>query len=307
MAYKVPRLYVKSQQVCHNLVALYECFITGQYRVLSGEMTLNACDLRELAGRKNAYMRASDVMKDLHNYGKKVLWDIYLRHLYKQMAPEWTASLERLLQDMQPLFDSGRAALIAVGKQVGMPSKTIHWTDGRKSIPENNIKHYSGAHEIVHAPTTISVVNDGSEKLPLGWAILELDPVSDCTFLQEWCANVLSPDDLWRDELKRLSEERKRLRKRDQRDAELASMSPVHRDIGVLCTELKAAPGNVGPDTELFKKVQLYLEEALVWTSADDKLKLATEIQPLMERKNMFQSEAAEVFMAQLRQLRGEA
>lgn len=77
MAYKVPRLYVKSQQVCHNLVALYECFITGQYRVLSGEMTLNACDFRELAGRKNAYMRASDVMKDLHNYGKKVLWDIY--------------------------------------------------------------------------------------------------------------------------------------------------------------------------------------------------------------------------------------
>lgn len=324
------RRYFKQDAKLDSIESTFEAVSPAQYRAFEGEITL--APGQNLLNLPHVYRSTEEICRDIHAYAM-ARWSEEVE-IYQKLSPEWTEEVQQLLKSMEPVFASGRAALVRLGKNAGAEHKTLH----AENSPQIQIRHKDGSKETLTKSTTLWGIHPSETPfsgMPFGWAIIEMAYTDDCRPLENWCERTTarlrqedagkSVADEWdfvlgerqalilkRDELRAqaLAEARQRAEKEAEEQnkaAALAAMSPVHREISILCTQLKEAPGNVSPGTELFKKVQAYLEAALAWTSAEDKLKLATDIQPLMKKKDMFQGKAAKVFKAQLRQLRGEA
>lgn len=92
----------------------------AQFRVLTGEMTLAAGQNR--LRLSHVYDDPADIMHDLHRYST-ARW-LEEAGIYKALAPAWYDSVARLFKAMAPRFDSGRAALVRLGKNAGAQSKT---------------------------------------------------------------------------------------------------------------------------------------------------------------------------------------
>ena len=298
----------------------FEAVVPGFYRQFEGEVVLTSG--QNTLGIEKVYKTVTEILKDLHAYSMLVL--LSQTFFYSKAAPAWLESIMKLLAELKPQFESGRLALVRLGKNTGAESKTIHMPDDAPDALPGRFK--TGA-------STAYITSDADEKFgaqPFGWAILEADPAGDVQALKEWCARhaceelpaALSKEwqfiaDL-RAERKALldktaAEEADLIRRRQEAEkAEeaaqraKAAMSPERRAAVEICEALAKFPGIVQPGTLLFDRVKLLLEEALSWTNAEDKKQLALQIQPLMKKKDMYRGKAERLFKSQLKTLRGE-
>lgn len=329
--------YFKEDHSRDSVEDTFEAIVPAQYRAFNGEMSL-------MPGQNpgnvfHVYEKAETVLKDLHAYAFE-RW-LAEQGQYAHYSPEWTREIALLLKAMEPLFKSGRAALVRLGKNTGAESKTLHGLNK----PEIEIRRKKKDPQTRRAiketldHTTTAWYTDEAERvfngLPYGWAICELDPTDDCVALEHWCEDTYarwihahkggSVNDEWdrvlmerkakmqaREAL--LAEEREKEARRKAEEAQqaakaeaLASMSPEQREATELCDAIEAAVGTINPGTELFNRAKALLEKAVEWTDPQVKMDFAVRLQPLMKKKNMFQGKAEKLFKKQLRTLRGEA
>lgn len=297
----------------------FEAVVPGGYRQFTGDVVLTHA--QNTKGVKNVYEDAARILKDLHAYSSAVMMSQLV--FYKKAAPLWLESVARLLKAIEPAFESGRAALVRLGKNNGRESKTLHCVD-EDTMP--------GLFKVGALTAFITSDTEATcDAQPFGWAILEVDPQEDLTALKSWCVKSKLGDFSgavaaeWRsveaeraerrkvvDAAAAVEAEREARRRQEEREAEereraKAEMTPEGRSIVELCEALKRAPGTVKPGTDLFIRTKTLLEAAQAWTNAVDKKTLADSIQPLLKAKDMYQGKAGKNFKQQLRQLRGEA
>lgn len=292
--------------------------IPGAYRQFTGDIVF--ADAQNTEGVPNVYADPAAVLKDLHAYSSWVLAS--QKAFYLMVAPEWFASVSKLLSELAPLFSSGRAALVRLGKNNGAESYTAHMIDEETSLPRCK-----------KPSLTAFITRDTEAKFnaqPFGWAVIEADPVADATPLKKWCAarNVADAARSVAEEWsfvreireKRLkavlaskaNEEAVEARRREEakraEEAERvkATLSPQAREAAEVCEALEKAPGVVQPGWPLFIRVKELLTEAEAWTNAEEKKALALRIQPLLKKKDMFRGKAEKEFKRQLKNLRGE-
>ena len=329
--------YFKEDHSRDSIEDTFEAIVPAQYRAFNGEISL-------MPGQNpgnifNVYEKAEDVLKDLHAYTFE-RW-FAEQGQYALYSPDWTRQIALLLKAMAPLFVSGRAALVRLGKNTGAESKTLHGLNQ----PEIEIRRKkrdpkTGRYmkETLDHSTTAWYTDEAESAfngLPYGWAIVELDPEADCSALETWCEDTHaqwinahkggSVNDEWDRVLTErqakvavreamLAEARELEARREAEEAELvakaqalASMSPEQREATELCDAIEAAVGTINPGTELFNRAKALLEKAVEWTDPQVKMDFAVRLQPLMKKKNLFQGKAEKLFKKQLRTLRGEA
>lgn len=324
------RRFFKKDQSPDSINDTFESVVPGQYRAFTGEISLMSG--QNLERMPHVYETPEALMKDLHAYA-------YARWLseqgsYAHHAPDWAREMALLFKALKPLFESGRAALVRLGKNTGAESKTLHGLNRpnievrrkkRDPATKRAIKEY-----LDHSTTAwfTDEAEDAFTGLPYGWALCELDPTTDIRSLEGWCEQT---GEIWRrahkggsvrDEWDRvltarkekvllretqMAEAREAELRRQAKAAAMAAMTPERREAAELCDQLERAPGAVNPGSELFNRTKLLLEKALEWTNAEDQKELALRLQPLMKKKNMFQGKAEKVFKKQLRTLKGEA
>ncbi|MBO7381405.1 MAG: hypothetical protein J6U05_07045, partial [Neisseriaceae bacterium] len=79
------------------------------------------------------------------------------------------------------LKNSENIALIRLGKLCGAESKTIHEISNINITPPKRNKEFAC---FAKENTTICLTED---KLPLGWALLEVNPSAENAALKTWC------------------------------------------------------------------------------------------------------------------------
>ena len=333
----VCRRFFKDDHSPDSIVDTFESIVPAQYRAFTGEISLtpgqNPGDIHHV------YDAPEAVLKDLHAYA----YDRWLNEQgdFAHHAPQWTREMARLLKALSPLFESGRAALVRLGKNTGAESKTLHGLNQpnieirRKA--KDPVTHKAKMDYLDHS-TTAWFTDEAEEAfngLPFGWAICELNPAGDVKPLEDWCEQMRdswlhahkggSVSDEWdrvlvaRKEKKAIREAQiaeareAEVRRQSEADAlaakaaEMAAMSPERREATELCDALEAVNGSVNPGSELFTRTRALLEKALEWANAEDKMAFAVRLQPIMKKKNMFQGKAEKIFKKQLRTLKGEA
>lgn len=335
-AFKTTRFF-KDDHSRDSHTETFECIVPAQYRAFNGDISLIPGQNR--SNVSHVYTKAEDILKDLHAYGYD-RWLVDQGH-FAHYSPEWTRQIALLLKAMAPLFESGRAALVRLGKNTGAESKTLHGLNQ----PEIEIRRKkrdpkTGRYmkETLDHSTTAWYTDEAESAfngLPYGWAIVELDPEADCSALETWCEDTHaqwinahkggSVNDEWDRVLTErqakvavreamLAEARELEARREAEEAELAakaqalaSMSPEQREATELCDAIEASVGTINPGTELFNRAKALLEKAVEWTDPQVMMDFAVRLQPLMKKKNMFQGKAEKLFKKQLRTLRGEA
>ena len=333
----VCRRYFKDDHSPDSIVDTFESIVPAQYRAFTGEISLTPG--QNPGNVHHVYEKPEAVLKDLHAYA----YDRWLNEQgdFAHHAPQWTRQMAQLLKALSPLFESGRAALVRLGKNTGAESKTLHGLN-RPNIEirrkaKDPVTHKAKKDYLDHS-TTAWFTDEAEETfngLPFGWAICELDPAADLRPLEDWCEQTSaswlhahkggSVSDEWdrvlvaRKEKKAIREaqiaEAREAEVRRQAEAEalaakvaeMAAMSPERREAAELCDALEAVNGDVKTGDELFRRTKALLEKALEWANAEDKMAFAVRLQPIMKRKNMFQGKAEKVFKKQLRTLKGEA
>lgn len=327
---------------CFEAVAPAQYRVFSGDVTLTGGMNLKVAnvysDARSIMRDAHAYGMANwrDDLK---------LIDWFDKHKLQSPDPvKWVQSVKRLLEALEPAFREGRAALVHVGKNAGAESKTLQGAGvamiqirHRKRPPET-LDHSTTIWLTNDNPCTFGE-GEVANGLPYGWAVLELDPEGENAALKTWCeaerrrtgadARMTDVVEEWRS----VRAERDALDERRRKDAEefarreaqkaareaaeraeearraeaMAGLSEEAREGEEICTQLEKAPGAVRNGTELFKRVQIVMTQALGWTSVEEKKAFALKIQSLLKKRDMFQGKAEKEFKKQLRALRGEA
>ena len=315
----------KSNGALDGVKSCFESVQAGQYRAFCGSVVIAAGQNRTVS---HVYQNPEEIIRDLNAYSESV-WQAE-QGLYGRMNAAWATSVSRLLKALKPQFDSGKIALIRLGKNGGAEMKTLHG----EGVAKIQIRHKDKTRDVLDHSTTLWMTEEKEaidNALPFGWAICEIDPEGENQALHHWCdqsgyqseaqriatewATVLEA----REEKLALKQQEKAKEAQleaerkaqalaeEQKQQALAAMSPQERATVELYEKLEAFPGAVNPGTELFIQIKNFLVEALTWKSAEDKKALAEKMQPLMKKKGMYQGKAEKEFKKNMRELRGEA
>jgi CRISPR-associated protein Csm5 len=186
------------QKAPRGIVARKECIQAGQYRVLSGEVTVQ--DLRgqgtttdEKRNVPSLHPDLAQIAKDSNAYHLPRLKD----ELSKMdetglVLPDWKRSMEALLKEGSQLAEhlkTGKALLVRVGRYGGAESKTLTEVANIKIMG----KKVDGKqqHDFRSKTTTYwlaaQTADDQKHLIPFGWALLEIDPQDDLPELRAWC------------------------------------------------------------------------------------------------------------------------
>ena len=149
-----------------------ETIAPAQYRSFSGSLNIYL--------EKNTDKKLPDIkemVKMLNNY-HIAIWDILKQQ--NIVNEEWRINTTNLLQSLQTQFNAGKVALIRLGKLCGAESKTLPQVA--------KIKIMRGRGQSFDSPTTTTIWLT-EDQLPLGWALLEIQPSVENTELKTWCEN----------------------------------------------------------------------------------------------------------------------
>lgn len=101
------------------------------------------------------------------------------------ISQNWIRSISRLLEQLKPQFDSNRMMLVRIGKNTGAESKSYR----TKGVAKIKIIGKGNSKYLEHA-TTVWLATERcdarSDMYPLGWALIEINPIVDNSFLLEW-------------------------------------------------------------------------------------------------------------------------
>ena len=113
----------------------FEAVVPGFYRQFEGEVVLTSG--QNTLGIEKVYKTVTEILKDLHAYSMLVL--LSQTFFYSKAAPAWLESIMKLLAELKPQFESGRLALVRLGKNTGAESKTRRMrfpADLRPALPQ---------------------------------------------------------------------------------------------------------------------------------------------------------------------------
>lgn len=345
------RRFFKLDHASDGIYSAFESVIPGQYRAFEGELTLffndhlikygKGRDGEERKGKiKNSYKTPEEIFKDVHAYAYERWLDD--QSLYAHFSAEWTQQMVDLFEALEPMFETGRMALIRLGQNTGAESKTLHGLNQPRICITHKPSKVKRKPEVLDHSTTLwftDEVNPDLNGLSYGWALCELDPQEDSVALEAWCSKTYSrwlnahPGGTVSDEWDRILEERReklklgevlkaeaearRLAEEEARkaaakaeaekQAELAAMSPERRAAIELCEAIEGTKGTIANVNDpIFLRTKKLLAEAVDWTDDHVKLEFAQRLQPLLKAKDMYQGKAAKIFKLQLKVLRGE-
>ena len=190
--YKRPKFDKKSKQqkTPRGITARKECIQAGQYRALTGEITI-----QNLGGNGIQSVNVPRLRPDIVQIARDSN-DYHLRRLGGELAdmdktglvhPAWKQSVESLLDGaLKTRLAEGRAMLVRIGRYGGAESKTL------TGAAEIKIMGKQGQPPKYSSKTTTywlaaQTAEDQKHQIPFGWAILEIDPVDELPDLKAWC------------------------------------------------------------------------------------------------------------------------
>lgn len=176
-----------------NLATRKEVIAEGQYRSFTGELSLMLLgNLPESDKTPKKYLRPTDITALAHASNAyhlpKLKEEIRLLYNRRFANENWLKSLKELLAgELATKIQAGTAFIVRLGRYGGAETKTL---DGIRSIHIPQAKHpdekyVSSSHCIWLAANHAKARSD---MLPFGWAVVEIDPQTDCLPLKKWCA-----------------------------------------------------------------------------------------------------------------------
>ncbi len=189
-----------------GVTARKDCVLHGQYRLFQAGVTLpallthvgatdgknkpltpqrnllnahGAVDLPALARQSNAYHRQR-LQRELAVLGGRGL-----------VNPDWKRGIDALLApqgELDQKLKAGQAFLIRLGRYGGADNKTLTG-EGVASIKIMGAKGEKPTFESTTKTVWLAAQFETDQKhlIPFGWAVVEIDPTSDCKSLQNWC------------------------------------------------------------------------------------------------------------------------
>jgi len=188
-----------------GIAARKDCVLPGQYRLFQAGVTLpallthtgatdakgkpltpqnaqlngqGAVDLMQLARQSNAYHQQR-LQRELAVLDGRGL-----------VNPDWKRSMEALLTgELGRQLDAGKAFLVRLGRYGGAESKTLTG-EGVASIKIMGAKGDKPTFEPATKTVWLAAQHENDQKhlIPFGWAVVEIDPQTDCVPLKNWCA-----------------------------------------------------------------------------------------------------------------------
>ena len=240
---------------------------------------------------------------------------------------DWLKRLKAMLGALQHTLTRGDMFLLRLGRHTSAENKTI------KDIAKISIKGKRGEQpRIASKATTLWLAadkdNQTTDMLPFGWALVEVNPRSDCEPLRAWCdeerkgrPNIQTLRDQLTSRKQKIADERaarqadaeaqkakkqEEIEARERKAAELAAMSVAARKLMEFCKTLGNHPplkqNNAG--AAILCQVAEFLEQATAFPKSDQ-LACAEKIAPLLKAKNMYLGKRKKQFKAALQVLRG--
>jgi CRISPR-associated protein Csm5 len=177
-----------------GIVARKECLLPGQYRALTGEITVQDLGGKGITTgekrnvpRQNMRPDITQIAKDSNTY--------HLPRLRAELAdmdrtglvnPAWKQAIESLLTTLKACLDEGQIVLVRIGRYGGAESKTLTQAAeikimGKQGQPPKYLPHTTTYW------LAAQTADDRKHLIPFGWAILEIDPQDDLEELKAWC------------------------------------------------------------------------------------------------------------------------
>ncbi|MDR1889565.1 MAG: type III-A CRISPR-associated RAMP protein Csm5 [Zoogloeaceae bacterium] len=242
-----------------------ESLLPGQYRKMSGTITLH-----DLIGKKGAdsvpVLRPElcQIVKDCHAH-HKVFWEKEMKKLCDNglVKPEWKNTIEDILAStaISGHLESGRAALVRLGRYGGAESKTLPLAA--------HIKIHKGDYR--KETTTCWLAKERGQFVPFGWALLEIDPQDDLPELKDWCEKETQNRPDMREKYAALVSDREKAeqdaaQRNAEREARLAAERQAAEDLAKAEVERKARLAELseaGRQVEIYKNACAEREQSI--------------------------------------------
>jgi CRISPR-associated protein Csm5 len=244
--YKRPKFDQQNgqQKAPRGVVARKECIQTGQYRALSGEITIQNLggkgvktgekrnvpslqpDIAQIAKDSNAYHlpRLKDELAQMDKTGL--------------VNPDWKYVMESLLKEggqLDKRLKAGQALLVRLGRYGGAESKTL------TEVADIKIMGKQGQPPKYLPKTTTywlaaQTAEDQKHLIPFGWALIEIDPQDELPELKTWCEAQSKNRPDMREKYASLASdrakaEREAAQQKAEREARLAAERQVAEDL----------------------------------------------------------------------------
>jgi CRISPR-associated protein Csm5 len=293
---------VKSRAEASNLYQLLECISPHHYQSFTGSLTLLntqsvAQDNRKLP-KQQFHWTAKDIADACNSFYMGLFWqELNAMRERNYLKTDWVNQVEQLLGDgLLKRLNDGEAFLLRVGRHSGAEALTL---SGLRSI-----KIMQGRGEWPkweeQPKTWWLAADDVSNKhglLPFGWVLVEIDPKTPDSPLQQWLENGSSNLTVWmqqqqirqnalkqKAELQQRQEQERRQSElqlaeemRLQKETEeqrLATLSPIDHEIETFLKPIQPQDR----DTRLLQEL-----EKGRWKTADARV-VAQKIKTLMEQ-----------------------
>lgn len=189
-----------------GIAARKDCVLHGQYRLFVADVTLPAL-LKHVGATDNKGKPATPQAQQLNGHGAVDLCKLarqsnayHLQRLRRELAvldgrglvhPTWKRSVDLLLSSQSTLgkkLQAGDAFLVRIGRYGSADSKTLTG-EGVASIKIMGGKGQPPSFDSTTKTVWLAAQTDTDQKhlIPFGWAVVEIDPQSDCPELQTWC------------------------------------------------------------------------------------------------------------------------
>ncbi|MGZ8237413.1 MAG: RAMP superfamily CRISPR-associated protein [Methylobacter sp.] len=249
---------LQSQAEASNLYQLLECVLPQHYQSFSGSLTLHNTQSVKQHARKlpeqHLHWTIKDIAKACNTFYTNLFWQ-ELRAMKERnyLDTNWQTQMEQLLgSGLMKRLNDGESFLLRIGRHSGAEALTLN---GVRSIKIMKGKEKPSWEK---QPKTWWLAGDNiSNKqglLPFGWVLVEIDPQTPDTQLQQWLENghgemaewmgkQLTRQGTFRQKAELLKQQERQRQVEEQREAEalrleqeeeekrLATLSPIEQEI----------------------------------------------------------------------------
>ncbi|AIL32871.1 hypothetical protein [Basilea psittacipulmonis] len=279
-----------------------ECIESGQYRAFSGEVVHYDHPKKQ---SHPSQKRSFNEMVRMCNVYYRRCFDEEYKFLVNQsyIDQNWLKSVKSLLKNLNQAFDNAEMMLIRLGRNTGAESKT--YSD--KSMRQIEVKTGKNTFEKLDHTTSIWLASDkgrtgNHSTLPLGWAIVEINPSEENSLLASWSLEhapkvfldrekIMTErreqqqqerENAQRQEAERLAREAEENAMKAEREKMQASLNEHQKSVYELKIKFEdATEVQMYTNSPLFKEFQTLLAQATApdstWT-AEDKAFMAEQL-----------------------------
>ena len=302
---------MQSQAEASNLYQLLECVLPKHYQSFTGSLTL--LDTQSLMQddrkmpKQQFHWNIKDIAKACNAFYMGLFWqELAAMKERNYLDGEWQVNIEQLLEGgLLKRLNDGGAFLLRLGRHSGAEALTVN---GVRSIKIMKGRGQKSVEEKQPKTWWLAADDIGNQQglLPFGWVLVEIDPQTPDTQLQQWLEKAHSDLTEWmqrqlgkQNALKQQAEQRQKQeqakqqaelqqaeQRRLQQEAEqqrLASLSPIEQEIE---TFLKPIPPQEH-DTRLLQEL-----EKGRWQGADGTF-VAERIKALMAKSGKWMPDFA--------------